>query len=548
MNKKLVTFHYLLPTFLAERFGRSLGLVLLAAILSFACNLSGGSVQNPAASYGVDRNDSLFLVGSQPQTLDPAITRSGASDPVGSIFSGLVTLDTDLQVKPGLAAGWEVSSDGTLYTFYLRQNATFHNGRPVTAEDVVYSWERAVDPATGSDTAMTYLGDIVGTAEKNSGQAATISGLQITDDHTLAVRIDAPKVYFLSKLTYPVSFVVDRENVGQPNWEHSPNGTGPFTLQEWKDDDILILAANENYYLDPPAISHVVYLMGSGIPLSLYEQGQIDLVGVGGATLERVQDPNDPLYPDLHIGVDMCTGMIGLNSSQPPFDDPLVRQAFSYAFDRDRLISGLLKNNALPAYSPLPPGMPGYTGQIQGYRYDPEKARALLAQAGYPDPADFPVITYTTAGYGSVGSSVTAVITMWQETLGVTIEPVLVEPFNYLDELYSGNTGNIYGHGWCADYPDPENFLDILFHTGSQQNLGGYSNPEIDRLLEQARIEPDVTARMALYAQIEQQLVDDAPAIFTTYSLSAELVSSRLENYLLTPIGVPQWQRVSLTQ
>ena len=530
MNKKLFTAYSLLFSF-----------------FFLACNLSGGSsIENPAAGYGVDRENALYMVGGQPQTLDPATTRGGASGPVGSIFSGLVALDTNLQVKPGLAAGWEVSPDGTLYTFYLRQDASFHNGRPVTAEDVVFSWERAVDPATGSDTAMTYLGDIVGTAEKNNSQAATISGLQIIDEHTLAVRIDAPKVYFLSKLTYPVSFIVDRENVGLPDWDHSPNGTGPFTLQEWQDDEILILAANENFYLEPPSISHVVYLMGAGIPLSMYEQGQIDLVGVGGSTLERVQDPNDPLYPDLRIGVNMCTGMIGLNTAEPPFNDPLVRRAFSYAFDRERLISGLLKDNALPAFGPLPPGMPGYSDDIQGYTYDPEKARALLAEAGYPNPADFPIITYTTAGYGTVSSSVTAVITMWQETLGVTIEPVLVEPFDYLDELYSGNTGNIYGHGWCADYPDPENFLDILFHTGSQQNLGRYSSPEIDRLLEQARIEPDVTTRMALYAEIEQLLVNDAPAIFTTHSLSAELIAPRLQNYLLTPIGVAQWQHVSL--
>jgi ABC-type transport system substrate-binding protein len=238
--------------------------------------------------------------------------------------------------------------------------------------------------------------------------------------------------------------------------------------------------------------------------------------------------------------------MIGFNSQEPPFDDPLVRQAFSYAFDRQRLISGLFKNNVLPALGPLPPGMPGYTGRITGYGYNPELARSLLAQAGYPDPADFPPITYTTSGYGSVGSYVTALITMWQETLGVTIEPVLVEPFNFLNELYAGNTGNLYAHGWCADYPDPENFLDVLFHSGAQQNLGGYSNPEIDALLDQARIEPDITTRLALYAEIEQLLINDAPAIFTTHSLSAELVAPRLQNYVLSPIGVAQWHTISL--
>jgi ABC-type transport system substrate-binding protein len=331
---------------------KSLPFLFLAVFLVFGCNLVAGSVENPAAEYGVDRENALFMVGGQPQTLDPATTRGGASGAVGAIFSGLARLDTDLQVKPGLAEGWQVSPDGTLYTFYLREGAAFHDGRPVTAEDVVFSWERALDPATESDTAMTYLGDIVGAAEKNSGQANAISGLQIIDSHTLAVRIDAPKVYFLSKLTYPVSFVVDRNNVSQPDWDREPNGTGPFTLQTWQDDEIVILAANESYYLEPPAIGHVVYLIGAGISLNLYEEGQIDRVGVGGSTLERVQDPNDPLHSDLRIGVDMCTGMIGFNNAEPPFDDPLVRQAFSYGFNRERLISGLFKNNVLPALGP----------------------------------------------------------------------------------------------------------------------------------------------------------------------------------------------------
>ena len=526
--------------------------ILLGLLLLLSCNGVSQTLPNqetdPVAEYGVDRQNALFLVGGQPRTLDPATIRTSAGGPVGAIFSGLVTLDADLQVRPELAADWEVSEDGTVYTFHLRPDAVFHDGRPVSADDVIYSWERAADPDTGSGTAQTYLSDIVGVKEMLEGRADHITGLRSIDDHTLEVRIDAPKIYFLSKLTYPVAFVVDGDNVSQPDWEHMPNGTGPFILQEWEDDEILLLARNERYYQEPPAIGHVVYLMGAGIPLTMYEKDEIDLVGTGGSTLERVQDPNNPMFPDLRIGVDLCTSYIGFNNQKPPFDDPLVRLAFSYALDQQRLIDGLYKGNALPAIGPLPPGMPGYTGDLDAPGYDPDKARALLAQAGYPDPSAFPTVKFTTSGYGAVGGLVTAVITMWQEELGVTIEPVLLDPFNYLDELYDGNAGNIFSHGWCADYPDPENFLDILFKSDSNQNLEGYRNVAVDDLLLRARTESDVAERMALYAQIEQMIVADAPAVFLTHSFSAVLVKPRLQNYVLTPMGVAQWHRVSLDQ
>lgn len=525
-------------------------LSLVIGLLILACGAGGqlglGADENPADKYGIDREDAIFLVDGQPRTLDPAKTHSSAWSPIGAIFSGLVTLDTDLQVQPDLAAGWEVSQDDTLYTFYLRPEAVFHDGRPVTADDVIFSWERAADPATGSDTALTYLGDIVGVAEMVAGQADHIRGLRAIDDHTLEVRIDAPKVYFLDKLTYPVSFVVDRQTVVRSDWERQPNGTGPFALQEWQDDEVLILERNEEYYRAPASVSHIVYLLGAGIPLSMYENDEIDLVGVGGGTLERVEDPNDPLHSELRLGVDMCTSYISFNTRLAPFDNPLVRQAFSHALDRQKLVDGLFMGNALPAEGPLPPGMPGYQGGLQGQEYDPAKARALLAQAGYPDPSALPAITYTTSGYGSVGAFVTAVITMWQDALGVTIEPVLLEPFTYLDELYAGHIGHIFSQGWCADYPDPENFLDVLFHSSSQQNLGGYSNPAIDALLEQARVEPDVEARMALYGDIERRIVADAPSIFLTHNLSAELVKPYLKDYVHTPIGVAQWHLVRL--
>jgi oligopeptide transport system substrate-binding protein len=243
----------------------------------------------------------------------------------------------------------------------------------------------------------------------------------------------------------------------------------------------------------------------------------------------------------------MCTTYVGFDTRRPPFDDPLVRQAFALAIDRDRIVDGLYNGNALPAAGPLPPGLPGYSGDTGQAAYDPDAARALLAQAGFGDAADFPVVTFNTSGYGGVGPMVTALITMWQENLGVAIEPLMLDPYEYLNELYAGNTGQLFTSGWCADYPDPENFLDVLFHSDSQQNLSGYSDPAVDALLEQARVESNVPTRLSLYGDIERQIVAGAPAVFLTHSLSAVLVKPHLDNYVLTPIGVPQLQNLTLS-
>jgi oligopeptide transport system substrate-binding protein len=523
--------------------GKNSGLRYLFALvwLLFGCQLTSLLPGGTAVS-GVNRDDALYLVGGQPQTLDPALTRGGPDSALGHIFSGLTTLDTTLQVQPELAAGWSVSGDGLVYTFYLRPEARFHNGRSLTAHDIIYSWERAADPATGSDTAETYLGDIRGVAEKLAGQAETISGLRALDDHTLEVTLTAPVAYFLAKLAYPVAYVVDREQVSQPNWQYQANGSGPFKLARWQDDEIIVLERFDDYYRESARLAHVVINLGPVLSLAQYETGQIDLVGIGGANLEQARDPNNPFSQELQTAVSLCTSVLGLDTTRPPFDNPLVRQAFNYALDKNLLIETFANGNALPALGPLPPGMPGYgLSDVEGYPYDPERARALLAEAGYSNMDDFPVLAYYTAGYGDLGGYATAVITLWQENLGVTIEPVILDPFTYYDTLYSGDTGHIFNSGWCADYPDPQNFLDVLYHSDSRQNLGGFQDPALDALLEAARVEPEENGRLQLYAAAEQRIVEAAPVVFTSHGLSAVLVKPDLKNHVLTPLGVRQW-------
>lgn len=492
-----------------------------------------------ASLYGVPREQALVLLGSEttnPREYDPA-TMHGSGDKL--IFSGLVALDTRLNLIPDLAATWEVK-DGIVYTFYLRPDARFHDGRPVTAQDVIYSWERAADPATASDTVLTYLGDIVGVKEMQAGTADAISGLKALDEHTLQVTIDAPKPYFLLKLTYAVAFVLDRLNVESgAEWFRTPNGTGPYRLARWDRFQVMVYERNEDYYLDLPQIRTVVVQLFTGVGLRLYEAGEIDVTGIFISDVSRVLDPQEPLHADLLSRVSLCTSFVTFDVSQPPFDDPKVRQAFTLAFDRQKYIEVVLQGAALPAVGLFPPGLPGYNASLTGLPYDPERARQLLAESKYGGPQGLPPIVYTSSGFGSdPGASISAMAQMWQQNLGLTITVENIETNLYNDKIYAGQHGQLFDYGWCADYPDPENLADALFHSHAAQNLGNYSNPELDAILERARTEQDVTRRIQLYQQAEQIIVDDAPVMFTTHHLMYVLVKPYIQGYVLTPIDI----------
>ena len=498
-----------------------------------------GSVS--ALQVDVPLNEALVLSGGEstnPRDYDPATTL-GSGDKL--VFSGLVSFDPKLNLTPDLAESWEVSADGTVYTFHLRQNAKFHDGKPVTAQEVVYSWERAASPELASETALTYLGDIVGIKEIADGQAEHAAGLATIDDHTLQVTIDAPKPYFLYKLTYPTAFVVDKDNVASGGeWYRQPNGTGPYRLKEWNRFESIVYEANPDFYLGKPSIPYIVYQLYSGVGLRLYESGDVDMTGIGSYSADRFLDPTEPLHNELVTGVDLCTSYVNFDTTRPPFDDVNVRKAFTMAFDRQKYIDVILNGHALPADGLYPPGLPGFNLELKGLPYDPEQARQLLEQSKYGGPEGLPPIVFTDSGIGTyVSPDVAAMAEMWEQNLGVTITVENLEPNFYYDQIYAGNHGQLFSGGWCADYPDPENFADVLFHTGSQQNNGGYTNPELDTLLEQARVEQDVNKRMAMYQQAEQMLVDDAAALWTTHSLSYELVKPYVKGYTFTPIDIP---------
>jgi oligopeptide transport system substrate-binding protein len=508
----------------------------LFVIVIFAFNLPA---PNPASAWQTDipLNQALVLEGGEstnPRQYDPHTTY-GSGDK--RVFSGLVSFDPQLNLTPDLAESWDVSDDGMTYTFKLRQNARFHSGRPVTAQDVVYSLERSTSPDLASDTALTYLGDIIGAYEYALGNEDHIEGIQALDEHTVQITIDAPKPYFLLKLTYPTSFVLDRENVeGDSDWYRRPNGTGPYRLIEWTSFERIVYEANQDFYLGAPSIQYIVVNLYTGDSQRLYEAGDVDITGV--YSIDRFTDPSEPLFNELRTGVSLCTGYVVFDSTQPPFDDVNVRKAFSMAFNRQQYIDVVLNGYALPAQGIYPPGLPGFNIALQGLPYDPEGARELLKQSKYG--INLPPIVFTNSGVGSyISSNVAALADMWKKNLGVTITVENLEPNFYYDQIYAGNHGQLLTTGWCADYPDPENFADVLFHSNANQNNGGYSNPDLDALLEAARIEQDVTKRIEMYQRAEQMIVDDAAALFKVHWLSYELVKPYVQGYVLTPIDIP---------
>ena len=509
--------------------------------------VSGVSFQTPVVN-GVNRNQALFLSGGEsinPRDYDPA-TEHDSGDK--RIYDGLVAMDPNLNLTPDLAASWDITNGGTLYTFHLRPNAKFQDGRPLVAQDVIYSWERAAAPATQSDTVLTYLGDILGVAAMHAGKAQHISGLKAIDDHTLQVAIDAAKPYFLYKLTLPVAFVLDQKNVASgANWYRTPNGTGPYKLTRWDSFKLMVYTANPDYFLGAPPIPQIVVQLFSGVGINLYESGEIDMTGVSSSDVSRVLDPADPLHPDLRSGVSLCTNYVVFDVTKPPFDDVKVRQAFTMAFDRQKFIDVVDNGTSIPAAGLYPPALPGYNLNLQGLPFDPKQARQLLAQSKYGSAQALPPIVYTAEGFGNSASpDVAAMAQMWEQNLGVKITIDNLEPDKYLDLLYAGQHGQLFSSNWCADYPDPENFADVLFHSGAQQNIGNYTSPALDAILDQARTEQDVKKRLQLYQQAEQMIVQDAPALFISHDISYVLVKPYVKGYVLTPIGIPLERYLSL--
>ena len=283
----------------------------------------------------------------------------------------------------------------------------------------------------------------------------------------------------------------------------------------------------------------------------MYENDEIDVTGVGLFSLERVLDPNEALNADLVVGQPGFTmWYLGLNTKEPPFDDVKFRQALTHAIDKRLIAEEVLSRLLTPAYGILPPGFPAYNPDLKGLDFDPERAQRLLSESKYADPDSRPRIVVTVPGTGGgIGLDLEVIIAMWENVLGVQVEIQQVEWATYLDDLDSGNLQAYAGSGWQADYPDPQDFLDILFHSESPLNHVAYSNLELDALLEEARTEQDIVRRTALYHEAEDIIVRDAPVVPLWYDGEQYvLVKPYVKGYRLTPMSIPRYTQLRIVR
>ena len=495
----------------------------------------------------------LRLASGDPVTMDPHTAGDALSaEYIVEIFGGLVTIlppsddaALDLAIVPDLAEDYpEISDDGLVYTFRLRDDARFHDGRRVTAADVKWSIERAASRELASPTALAYLGDIVGTREKFFGITDEISGVEVIDERTVQFRLrePLPPGLFLAKLTYPTAFVVDRTQVesNPRNWTRRPNGTGPYKLAEWRLGERIVLRANEAYHLGQPKLGEVLYLLSGGSALTRFENGDLDIAGITVNDVERARDPGSDLNRVYKFFPQFTISYIAFNTNVPPFDDPMVRRALALSIDRAKIAEVTFSGMLLPATGILPPQLPGYTPEDKTYPFDPEAARAALAASTYGSPENLPLITVTEVGGGAEGRIDTqAFLEQWRTELGIDVEIRQTDFATFLADQDAGRL-MMFNAGWIMDYPDPEDILDLKFHSGSSLNDVNYANAEVDGLLERARTERDPEARLQLYQRAERLIVEDAAWLPLYFSQSHVVINEAVIGWFEPPMVIPR--------
>ena len=498
---------------------------------------------------GICGENRLITFGDSPATVFDPIQVGDAStaEYTAEIFGGLVSLDLDLNVVPDIAERWEISDGGRVYTFFLRDDVVFHNGKRVTADDVKYSFERAADPANFSPTVLNYLGDIVGVRDKFNGRTDEISGVQVVDEYTLRIELERPISYLLQQLTYTVAAVVDREQIEQDpdGWTRSPNGTGPFRVKVWRPLEEIVLVPNDRYHLGPPKLDEVVFTLSGGSLSTRFQNDEIHVAVVPAIELSGVLSGESELSEFYRPAPQLSIFYLGMNVNVAPFDDPLVRQAFALSIDREAINEVLFFDAAVVADGILPPTLPGYSADaVAAYPYDPERAAELLARSRYAGAMPRIILTFSGTA-GDPPDNLQAYQQQWREALGVEVEIEAIEWSAYLRELRRGEL-QMYSAGWIADYPDPENFIGKLFSSDSTLNNSGYSNPRVDALLDEAATLQDQEARYRLYHQAEQIIIDDAPIIPTFWTIRHYLVRECVQNWPDVGTIVPKYRYIEI--
>lgn len=519
---------------------------LVAMLLLASCGTGGsGKVTSSKPTKAADKDQVYHSpsAGGDISTFDPAqATDLESIAAIDMVFTGMVTLNDQLQVVPQLAHDWSTSSDGLTWTFHLKPNLKFSDGNPLTSADVAYSIDRALSPAiyNADGISLTYLGLIKGAADRTTGKLATVigTGVQTPDASTVVINVTQPSAYFLGALSYSTSYVVEKSVItqwGDTKWtDHlaengGQGGDGPFIVQSYDHTTGITFVPNPNYEGRHPQLKKVIetFIKDTETNWLEYQANQADVSSVPTAHVAQAQAlPNHQFRKSGLLAINYY----GLNYLVKPLDNIKIRQALALSLNKDVIVKSIWGNRYIPSNHIIPSGMYGYNKDLTGpdgttgTAGNPDKAKQLF-QEGLQEEgltlATFPTIKFTySSASADVGKEVVTAIQMWQTVLGITsIKP---DPREKIYGAISNTTGNdslqMWKVNWYADYPDPQDWITLQFDKGySDNNINYGQNKSSDAATQQA-LQPqmeaadsnlDPIARAKAYNQIEQQLVND---------------------------------------
>ncbi|MDB5096584.1 MAG: peptide transporter substrate-binding protein [Cyanobacteria bacterium RYN_339] len=506
---------------------------------SAACLLAIGLV----GCTGRDPNDKTLRIALQddPKSLDCAIGYSISTWGLyHMLYETLVTYDFDSKVVPALAASWKVEDGGKRYVFTLRDGAKFHDGRPVSSKDVVYSFQRMLDPKTKCPGSSFYE-SIVGVDAFRKGKAPTIAGVTAPDAKTVQIVLTAPNLVFLQLLAMPFASAVP-DGASSDDLAKAPIGSGRMKFGSWQSGQSIKLTRNPDFPGNTPAgPESVEYVLGVNENLEVlkFERGELDLLGVnrGIPAADYAWLRGNPKWTKLMLDApDAAFYYVTLNCRVPPFDNLKVRRAVAHAIDKARVVK-LVNGRGQVAPGILPPPMPGYNKDLQGIPYDPAKAKQLLAEAGFPNG-------FSNTFYCVNSDSTAKVAQSIQQDLGkvgIKLDLKALAFPSYLDAKATPGRVAIGSGNWSQDFPDPSNFLTTMFSSKNIKpteslNDSYYTNPKVDALLDGADVEGDTQKRLKLYQEAEALIVADAPVVPLYYPLKVQMHAERVHGYKLHPI------------
>jgi len=481
----------------------------------------------------------------EPTSLDPGLVSDGDSGCLlAHLFSGLVALSPELDVVPDVARAWEMSDGGRRFVFHLRDDVSWGDGTPVRATDFEYAWKRVLDPATRSPAAG-FLQDLKGARAFKRGQGTSDNvAVRAHDEATLAVELEAPVGYFLQLLTHAAYSPVPRHAVeAYGNGWAEPQAilsNGPFKLKAWRRGAELILSRNPTYhgrFSGNLERVEVFPVMDWSARLAKYGAGELSVLGISYFPAGEREEARQRHAEEYISGPRLETSYLALNASCPPFDDVRVRRALAMATDRETLADVVLKGYVSPATGGLvPPSMPGHSQDI-GLPYDPEGARRLLAEAGYPDGKGFPTVEAVI--FDAVAARGDYLRAQWCRVLGLEVAWEVLPWGQFLQRL-TGEPPHILALMWAADYPDPDSFLRVC----RERTWSRWRNEAYERLVGEARRSTDLTERIERYREADRLLVEEVPILPLTYERTHLLVKPWVSQYPTSAMQAAFWKDV----